>query len=395
MTTAIAPPSQRTFFVSDGFGITPQIYAKSGSKKKTYKGVAVFRTGTFRDSMGIQATWESLHLKQMMDNYSYLNNKNIIPSVPVRDGHPGVLLSGVPGRGAVVGWHESLEVKTLKSPIDSKEYDYLLADYTITEDYAQDKLDNGTWRNRSAEIGGYTTNDEVELWPVYMGFAWVDFSAVEGLNFTSSQGNRCYVFLNNNASREIAVTDTTAAQAAAGQGTVPNGTPLLPFGLPVPAPVAPAQPASPFSFTLNGQTSTDPTVVQNYINRLETWAREAREGARRSFVSSLVANNRVPAPQQAEYENFALGLSDDQYDNWTKMWGTIPPLALLGNHGGGVTNPTNAAQAAAPGTPGAVDQSVEDAKEIVKAHRRNGMPEDVLKATGSYQKLVTAGVEKA
>src|ERR1044071_1004134 len=84
----------RQLFLSDGFGIEPKIYTKKGGKK-IYSGVAVFRSGTFRDSMGDLTTWEDLHVKQMVDNYDYLTSKNIIMSVPARDGHKSWLLSDI------------------------------------------------------------------------------------------------------------------------------------------------------------------------------------------------------------------------------------------------------------------------------------------------------------
>lgn len=378
--------SKSVFFVSDGFGLEPKIYKSDNGNKTTYKGVAVFRSGTFRDSSGMQNTWEPIHLKQMMDNYNHLTSSNILSGIPVRDGHPGFLVSGMQGKGNVVGWHESIQIQTLKSPVDGTEYDYLLADYTITEAYAQQKLDSGTWRNRSAEIGYYTTNAEAEFWPVYMGFAFVDFPAVEGLNFSSSQGTRCFVHFGGQDYRENVVTETTAASGAAGQG---NGvaTGLLPFSLPTQPPAQ--QPAAPFKFSVNGTETTDPTVVQAYINRLETWAREARDGARKSFVASLIQAQKIPAPQKDEFERFALRLDDQAYEMWTQQWAAMGVNPLFANHASGISNPGNAAQGSA------VPQDIQDAKEIVGMHRRNGMPLDALKATPSYKKLVTAGIEQA
>lgn len=384
--------ADRVFFLSDGFGIEPKVYSGSNGNK-TYSGVAVFRSGTFRDSTGTQNTWEPLHIKQMMDNYDHLKSKNILSSVPARDGHPGWLINNIPGKGAVVGWHDNLAVKTMASPVDGQQYDYLLADYTITEPYAQAKLDNGTWRNRSAEVGGYTTNNESEFWPVYMGFAFVDFPAVEGLNFSSTvgSGGRFYAFLGG-TSREITVTQP--AQQPAVQ-------PQLPFLAPQPqpaqhaaptAPVAPAAPVAaptPFVFSVNGQNVTDPLQVQAYIRQLEQFRVETREAGRRAFVAGLVTSNRLLAPQQEKQTNFALSLTDEQYAAWKANWEETTPSSLLGNHGGGVSNPNNSSQ------PDPATQGLADAEEIVRQHELSGMSPAELKNTKSYKALVAAGRRSA
>lgn len=390
------------FFVSDGFGIEPKVYARAGSKKRTYSGVAVFRSGTFRDSRGVQNTWEDVHLKQMLDNYNHLKSKNILPSVPVRDGHPGFLVAGLQGKGNVVGWHENIEVKKLKSPVDGKEYDYLLADYTITEDYAQEKLDNGTWRNRSAEIGFYTTNDEAEFWPVYVGFAFVDFPAVEGLNFSSSQG-RLFVFTNSAFGVDISKEKSVGDEANANQGAGSAANTNLLFSPPMvsangsasgsnqtvqqgQAQAQQVTQAQPFVFSVNGQNVTDPAEVQGHINRMEQYIREVRESSRKAFVSSLAERNLIAATQIEGLEAFALSLNDEQYEAWKKQWEFASPPALLAVHSTG-----GAGAQLQPGTK--ANDELDVAKEIVKMHMRNNMPLEQLKQTPSYQRLIKAGID--
>lgn len=383
MPELLKPPTQ-FYFTSDGFGIEPKVYSKRDGSK-IYSGVAVFRSGTFRDSNGDQSTWEDFHIKQMIDSWDYLTGKNIVQSVPARDGHKSWLVSDIPGRGEVVGWHKDLVRKVLKSPHDGKQYDYLLVDYELTQQYAVEKQENGTWRNRSAEIGGYRTNDEVELWPVYLGFAFVDFSAVEGLNFTSTQtGAKFFAYFGGN-DQGATVTDN---QGAAGTGTA------LPFPQSV---TPPAQPAvQPFVFSINGQNVSDYNQVQNYINttsvrnaQLEQFAKDTREAGRKSFVSGLVGANKITAPQQAEMETFALGLSEEQYDQWEKMWSAAPVAPILGNHGvGTVANPSNGAEPAA--------QALVDAEAVVKMHERGkAMTADQIKNTNAYKLLVQAGKRSA
>lgn len=380
------------FFLNDGFGFEPKVY-KGSNGGRIYKDVAVFRSGTFRDSMGEQNTWEDLHIKQMMDNFGYLSNKHILPSVPVRNGHQGFLVSGLQGRGDVVGWHMDVRTKVAKSPHDGNQYDYLFVDYELLAPYALGNVDSGLWRNRSSEIGTYRTNAEAELWPVYMGFAFVDIPAVEGLNFSSSQGTRCFVFMGGH-SRENSMTDT----ATQGQGAG-GGLPFPPFVPQVPSQTPPAV-QSAFSFTCGGTPVTDPTQVQAYINRLETTFNEQRQAARSAFVKGLVVANKIPAPQEQAFSQHVMGLNDEQFGQLKQLWEAMPVQQLLANHGGGVSNHGNVAQVGAvvPSTaPGAgVSQDVLDAQEIVKNHERGGiMTLDEIKATGSYKKLVTAGLRQA
>lgn len=389
MAELLQPPS-RFIFTSDGFGVEPKVYAKAGGGK-IYKGVAVFRSGTFRDSMGELTTWEDLHVKQMADNYSYLTSKGILGSVPARDGHKSYLVGDIPGRGEVVGWHRDLTIKMLTNPTDGKKYSYLLADYELTQQYAIDKHDNGTWRNRSAEIGGYHTNDESAFWPVYLGFAFVDFSAVEGLNFSSSQtygaGVKFFSFFGgNNQGVSVDPVNNGANQGGTALPFPPN---MMPGTQQHGQPAGGTGQQQPFVFTVAGQQTTDYSAVQTRINQLEEFAKDTREAGRKSFVSGLVSTNRITAPQQAEYEAFAIALDDDQYGKWASMWTGAPVPSILGNHGAAaVSNPGNAAQPA--------DQAIKDAEEIVKMHENGGVMSAVqIKQTKAYKLLVQNGKRTA
>jgi hypothetical protein len=367
------------FNYANGFGFKPVMYAKDNGNLVLER-VAVFRSGTFRDSMGYQNTWEKIHIKQMVDNFEHLRNNGTFDDVPVRDGHPGWLIHGLPGNGRVVGWHTSLQAEELEGPHDGVLYDYLFAALEITDPEARAQIENGTWRNRSAEIGTYVTNSEAEHWPVYMGVAYVDIPAVEGLKFSSSQGHaspKMYVMMD----RETGVGDTTTAPVTQPGTPAQGATAALPFA----APSAPAQQV----FAVNGAQVTDPVAVQAHISALEKFRSDTTEQNRKDFVTALAAGTspRIAATQVDALTEFALGLSPEQYESWTKTWGDAPVPSVLGNHGAGVTNHNNAAQSA----PDPQADQISIWSETVRQHKLAGTPKAAIEKTDSYRKLVAAG----
>jgi hypothetical protein len=356
-------------------GPKPQYYRR-GDGALVVEKHAVFRTGTFRDSMGRQGSWEALHLDQMASHFDMLKNRGILTDVPVRDGHPGFLISGAEGNGKVVGWHTALETKTVES--DSGDTTYLLASYVLTEPDAADRYERGTYRNRSAEIGTYVTNAEAEFWPVYMGVAFVDIPAVEGLNsveFSKSNSNvyaeRDVVFLFD---RENPLTSSQQQ---------PN----------FPAPVMPgmhsAPTQQPAQFMINGAASTDVGAIQAHITTLENFRSETLDGARVAFVSDLVKGGKILAPQQQSMTDFAKGLTDDQFANWKTAMDAAPQMSVLGQHG------ASTSEHGKPAT-GAENSELSQAKAIVRMHELAGKPEEFIKTTASYQtvqRLTAAGVQ--
>jgi hypothetical protein len=377
-----------------GFGEDFVKTYKGSNGAKVYSGVPVFRTGTFADSMGDVTTWEPLHLSSMITNCNYLSSNHIMDGWQVRDGHSTWMVGGVQGRGNVVGWTlKDMETKTLKSPVDGQEYDYLLVDYTLTEAYAEQKLSSGTWRHRSSEIGTYKTNNAVELGPTFMGFAFVDMPAVEGLNFSSSNGSKIYVDLGGAYFNK----ETQMPEGTQQQQGVALPLPFLPVTAVTPpatqqhaAPVVPAAQTQPtFTFTCNGAPMADPTRVQTYINQLEAVITEAHDVSRKSFVAELVRGNKILAAQAAHYEKFALSLDDEQYVTWCTQTSGGPVLGQLGQHGTGQAQLTGTQSPTSPAAP--ANQALQDAKDRVKMHRKMGMPQVALEKTDSWKAVIAAG----
>lgn len=338
----------------------------------------VFRSGTFRDSMGYQHTWEGMHIDQMVQHFNLLRDRGIMPDVPVRRDHPSFLRSNT---DEVVGTHMSLKSEKLKNKVDGEEYDYLLATVEVSDPGAMEKVARGTWRNVSAEVGGWTSNNETEFWPVYQGVAYVDYSAVEGLRTFSSHngvGQRFSIMLEG-SDKEAPVSGETTNTS--------TGTP---------APQAPAQnsgldPAqfarANFTFTINGQQTNDFSAVQAHITGLETAASEAKSANRKSFIKGLSEGDtpKILASAIDSIESFALDLNDEGWAAFAKSYESAPAVAAVSQHDTGQTNPQG--KSPVGGTP-AVSTEFTTAAAIVRQHKLSGMKPEKIKLTDSYKKLV-------
>lgn len=366
-------------------------FSSSGPGIMTVEKLAVFRSGTFRDSMGYQNTWEKWHIDQMVSNFSMLRDRKLFENVPVRNGHPGFLIHGTEGTGKVIGWHTSLTSEAMTAPHDGNGYDFLFADFDILDPDAQRDYESGLLRSRSSEIGYYLTNSEAEFYPVYQGFAFVDIGAVEGLNFSKPDNPTGRLFMHgfNRGtedkqfivySEENLVSGTT--QNGGTGNAAPTAPPLttgIPQGTQHAAPTAPAQPTVQFS--INGQPTSDVTAVQNHISALEQFRSETLEQARRDFVASLVASNKITAPQAPGLEAFALSLGSEQFAAWRGTFTDAPAASITAVHGG-TTNGLPPAQV------DATNDRVTVLRSIVAGHREAGTPEKVLHEKASYKELM-------
>lgn len=371
-----------TFALHDGFGVKPTFYKKDNGAH-VYQRVAVFRSGTFSDSMGRENTWERMHLNQMLDNWNHLRDNSTLENIPVRDGHPGWLISNTAGTGKVVGWHTNLAVETMTAPHDGENYDYLLADYEILDPEAQQNIASGLWRNRSSEIGTYITNNKSEHWPVYLGVAYVDIPAVEGLNFSASKTGgaapRVYVMFNSSKEKNVGETPP----AAPSQGTQPPSAPAAGTA----QHGAPAAPAQPFTFSVNGQPTTDFAAVQAHIASLEAFRTETTTANRENFVTALAAQNKIPAPQLDKFKAHVGGMTDAQFASFKELYGDAEVPALLAQHATPASN-EGAASPAQHSTQTAQAAEVTVLRERVAMHQAAGTPKKTIEGTESYKKLV-------
>lgn len=156
---------------------------------KLLKNVEIFKVGTYR---GIE--YKESALDKMVANFHYLKAFEIFAHVPVRADHPSMF-----GIGDVIdkvgGYVSDLRREGKK----------LVADIRITSDKMWDKIMEGSYVNRSSEIGTYDDNNGTIYSPVLYGFAWVDIPAVEGLSpkFSYSKDNNIELInLNNEINME-------------------------------------------------------------------------------------------------------------------------------------------------------------------------------------------------
>lgn len=379
------------------------------------RGIPIFRAGTFKDSMGDPHTWETEHLQQMVFHFNMLREREVLPNIPVRDQHRSLFGSG----GRVVGYLEGVRVEGE----DSKGNPLLVADMDITEPDDFGRIERGTWRSRSAEVGFYETNDDVMYWPVLMGVAWVDLPAVEGLfGKKSDDTDGEYTPIHDHdeegavshakkeANKGGAGTATPPAdndgkegqhsappatdkegeggegnEEGAGEGTGEQAGDGSGDHSTPPAPSAGSTVTNQHSsgaqvheFTLNGQTkTTDFAAVQAHIENLESVLDESRTQARKDFVSSLAESNCIAATQVESMQEHAVSLSDEQYEAFKKMYEDAPEIPLFSQHGQQTsTDPDNQGS------------EVETLRERVTMHKRSGMSEDKVKATESYRRLM-------
>lgn len=328
-----------------GLGGSDYTFTKAADGTAEVEGLKVFKAGTFRDSMGIQNTWDVEHLTQMVFNFDMLRERGVLPNVPVRADHSSSV-------DKLVGWINALRV----------DGNFLRADYKFTEPDAAEKFDRKTYLNRSAEIGLYETNDEAFYWPVFLGFAFVDLGAVEGLY---SQPERKFTVITD---KETAVPESNTQ--------TPPPAPAGLFNRPTAGGTE-----QPVTFSIGGRTVADPVAVQSHISVLEKFQSDAMEAARKGYIESLATDGKIAAPQVDGLKAFADTLSDEQFAAFRTTWDAAPKTGLFERHGNGVSNTDGKQGTTDTGQP----TEVEELEAVVAMHRRSGTPN--IEKLDSFKRL--------
>jgi hypothetical protein len=394
----------KSFWVP-GVDLRPTQFSKMANGTGSVDGLKVFKVGTFKDSMGVQRTWEAEHLLSMISHFDILKERNLLTRVPLRDGHPSLFGSG----GTVIG-----EVTKLY-----KEGDFLQADLKFTEPDALAKYERGTFGPRSLEIGMYETNNGTEFWPTVMGLAFVDISAVEGLmnHQANTSDSRVHYFQTlidketipvpqteqdkaaaDKAAADKAAADKAAADKAAADKAAADKAAADAAGQPPPGSTVDHSASGVVSFKINGQVVTDPALIQRHIENLETVIVEGGQTAREEFVKKLAGANIIKAPDVDDYVAYAKSLNDEQFAAWKKLQEKAAPDSLFANHGAQGDEPQHPGDKPTfdvnnPLYPSRVStfankqDEIDVCKQRLVMHKRAGMTEEQMKNTESYKRL--------
>lgn len=195
-------------------------------------------------------------------------------------------------------------------------------------------------------------------------------------------------------------TGTDGTQTDDTEGTPPEQTTTQPGNEPAPAPEgqpapeqatpapAPEQPSNRtgFSVMVNGVATTDVTAIQNHVNALETFRKEAIEQSRRDFVTNLSNRNIIPATQVDKLTNHVLSLTDEQFSAYAEMYSDAQPQPLFQQHG--ITPGDTNSPASSEARESLMDE-ISTLEQIVADHRRSGMSQEKLESKESYKRLQT------
>jgi hypothetical protein len=404
----LTPPAPQV--VQTGGFAAPVKARKTKQGGAILEGMRIFKKGTFKDSLGIEQTWEDAHLQQMIFHFTLLRDGGVFPNVPVRVDHSFSARN-------VVGYFQDVYLA-------EDDPSFLAANIEITEPDAYEKWERGTYRSRSLEVGFYETNDGAQYFPVIMGLAFVDIPAVEGLyGRTRPLAFSAVTGIEEETTVPDAPTPTPATPPAA-PGTEPGetapGQPAPPANTAVPAapaaptpqatapapqvaPAAPAQhsaPGQPHTFTIAGQQTSDFGAVQRHIAALEQFQAETVDTVRTDFVNGLAAGPtpRIAATQVEEFTKLVRSMTPEQFASFKTLYSTpAPPVGQIAGAPGAPTPlPTPAGTSALEEltfgrTVLNAEEQIEVDLEVVGQHRRSGLDEDKIKKTQSYQRLVAAG----
>lgn len=364
----------------------------------------IFRSGTFRDSAGEESTWDKSHIDQMVFHFGMLRDTGVLRDIPVRAYHPdtGGIFSGSSRNpmDELIGYITDLRSEERTNPVDGNAYSYLVADYEILDDTAKQKISSGLWRNLSAEVGGHRSNNNAEYYPVLRGVAYVDFSAVEGLN-SFSEGTQEFKLITEESMTAFSGGPTTGlknnqpapptdAQEKKSGDTDVHKTSEHAASTPQGGTDTATSGGGASYFTVNGQTVSNHAEVQAILDEV-VQLREFREAtesnAREQFVDKMISEGRFTAPQRDSAIEYAKSLSAKQFSAWRELQSNAPVVSLLDNH-----SPSGNNEYTYNGEEGAQltekEHRIEVLSGMVHTHSLSGMPKEKIEQLGSYKELI-------
>jgi hypothetical protein len=324
---------------------------------KLLKNVEIFKVGTYR---GIE--YKNSALDKMVAHFHFLKSHGIFANVPVRADHPAFF-----GGGDIIdkvgGYVEDLRREGKK----------LVADVRITSQKMWDKVMEGTYINRSAEIGMYDDNEGTIYSPVLYGFAWVDIPAVEGLSpkFSYNKDNKNIKIISLNEANNMNVEEKndnfppeeTPAEVPAEE--TPAETPVeTPTETPVETPAdEPAE--TPVEEPVETPVETPAEVPaeemkkESFEKMFPSEASELKklqEEAFKEVFEKLVSEGRMTPSMKEREMQFARTLSKEQFAIYETIKKASPKLVELDKETIEGEEPT----APSEGTPEADDKAAEE-----------------------------------
>jgi hypothetical protein len=375
-----------------GFADTDLAVSGTGMIQRDVK---IFRVGTFTDMFGRTKTWTGDQLDLAASHFRQLRTANILPNIPVREDHSLSIKD-------VVGYF--LDVR--------RSGDFMVCDIEWATTAAKDNWDSGKYRNRSIEIGEYTTNDGTKYDPVVLGLAFVDLPAVEGLYRiadhgddhmtkpnTSDQAAADQAAADQAAADQAAADQAAADQAAADQAAADQAAADQAAADQAAADQAAADQAAadqaaadagkplvgahsrPHAFRIHGAEVYDYAAVQAHIIGLETFRDETIQGARLDFVAGLSSGNIITSAQADSFRKLVPTMSVEQFDQFKAGFEGAAPANLFGRHDLGQGDGNGAGDATA--------DRISILEGIVASHRARGTSEEAISKMGSFVELQT------
>lgn len=393
-----AATAEPTVIRSCSFGAT-LTERESDLGNPVVQGLRIFRTGTFTDFFGNEATWEDHHLDLMVAHFTLLRDSGALPHIPVRIDHGWSMED-------VIGYLDSV----YRDPEDPQ---FLAGDIEFTEPEAYERYKRGTYRNRSIEIGPYETNAGATYFPVVRGLAFVDLPAVEGLHSKNKKDGLTSFHVMTDKKEESSVdmndpgwpaaaayaqwvkdaeyaqwevdakyaqwvVDATYAQALVDQAVVTNTT----NGTQNTTSHAALQQVG-YNFRIGNETTQDFARVQAHIDGLtqevtvlRQFRDETQNSVRTEFVAGLADSGAIAAPMAESLTALALTMTPEQFEAFRATYALAPSASLFGRYGD--------TQPAAPAAGDPQAQELDTNVEVLRNFRRAGQDVEWIKKTKAY-----------
>lgn len=370
MTSAAQVKNLQLFAQQDMLDMKPTFEdskTDNGSNSLVVKNIAIFRSGSFKDSWGDTHTYSKFEMDSFARNFSHLSDNSIFDPV-VRAGHPGMTNDRL---ASVIGYIRNIEVENRQS-LQGVSYDYLIAELEIIDKDAIEKIKSGLWNKRSAEIGAFEDNDNNIYAPAVLGVAYVDVPAVQWLDWSK-----------NHDTDNIQLFDKEGLEEMTGMPKV-------------------------HVFHIGGNDTSEFSRVQDYITNIEAkfaaasgeistlkteneslkttndalaeFKKEALSTARHSYIDSLAASGKILETGKTEAYAMVDMFTEEQFTAYKKVMGDAAPNPIFGAYGNQEQDENK--------VPDEKADEISVYKSVIQDLRGVGRSIDSIKKTQAYAKVI-------